>query len=124
MTADPDELPPHVKLIQMGRAYIVSRIVYAAAKLDLADQLAFGPKSARELAGFMQAHAPSLHRLMRTLASLGILTERPEQRFALTTLGEALRTTAPGSARSAIVFTGSPAAQKGWDQLVYSVQTG
>ena len=108
MTADPDELPPHVKLIQMGRAYIVSRIVYAAAKLDLADHLAFGPKSARELAGVMQAHAPSLHRLMRTLASLGILTERPEQRFALTTLGEALRTTAPGSARSALPVTRFP----------------
>jgi len=124
MTADIDELPPHVKLIQMGRAYIVSRIVYAAAKLNLADHLTSGPKSAGEIAGLMQAHAPSLHRLMRTLASLGILAERPEQRFALTTLGEALKTTAPGSARSAIMFTGSPAAQRGWDELVYSIQTG
>jgi hypothetical protein len=61
---------------------------------------------------------------MRTLASLGILTERPGQRFALTTLGEALRTAAPGSARSTIMFTGSPAAQMPWDHLVYSVQTG
>jgi hypothetical protein len=49
----------------------------------------------------MRVHAPSLHRLMRTLASLGLLTERTEQRFALTTLGEALKTGAPGSARSA-----------------------
>jgi len=29
-------LPPHVQLIQMGRSYIVSRAVYAAAKLGLA----------------------------------------------------------------------------------------
>ena len=35
----------------------------------------------------MRLHAPSLHRLMRTLASLGILTERDAQRFALTPLG-------------------------------------
>jgi hypothetical protein len=35
MTAiTPNELPPHAKLIQMGRAYIVSRVVYAAAKLE------------------------------------------------------------------------------------------
>jgi len=117
-------LPPHVRLIQMGRAHIVSRTVDAAAKLGLADQLAPGPKSAAELAGPMHVHAPSLHRLMRTLASLGILTERPEQRFALTNLGEALKTGAPGSARSSLIFSGSPWAQSGWDNLVYSVETG
>ena len=43
-------LPPHMQLIQMGRAHIVSRVVCAAAKLGLADQLASGPKSAAELA--------------------------------------------------------------------------
>src|SRR5258708_25993545 len=93
-------LPPHIQLIQMGRAHIVSRCVYAAAKLGLADQLASGPKSAGELARAMDLHALSLYRLMRTLASLGILTEQEEQRFALTNLGEALKTGAPGSARS------------------------
>jgi hypothetical protein len=45
----------------------------------------------------MHVHAPSLHRLMRTLASIGILTERTEQRFALTDLGEALKTGAAGT---------------------------
>ncbi len=116
-------LPPHIQLIQMSRAHIVSRAVYAAAKLGLADQLASGPKSAIELAGPMDVHAPSLHRLMRTLASLGILTERPEQRFALTGLGEALKTGALGSARSSVIFSGSPSLS-GWDNVVYSVQTG
>jgi len=117
-------LPPHQQLIQMGRAFIVSRTVYVAAKLGLADQLAAGPKSAAELAGPMQVHARSVHRLMRTLASLGILTERTEQRFALTDLGEALKTGAPGSARSTLIYSGSPAVQSGWDNLGYSVETG
>ena len=121
--AESEALPPHIQLIQMGRAHIVSRAVYAAAKLGLADQLASGPKSAIELAGPMDVHAPSLHRLMRTLASLGILTERPEQRFALTGLGEALKTGALGSARSSVIFSGSPSLS-GWDNVVYSVQTG
>jgi O-methyltransferase domain/Dimerisation domain len=116
-------VPPHIQLIQMGRAHIVSRAVYAAAKLGLADQLASGPKNAIELAGPMNVHGPSLHRLMRTLASLGILTEQPEQRFALTGLGEALKTGAPGSARSSVIFSGSPSLS-GWDNVVYSVQTG
>ena len=113
---------PHIQLIQMGRAFVVSRTLYAAAKLGLADQLASGPKSAEELARPMQVHAPSLHRLMRTLASLGILAERTEQRFALTDLGEALKSGAP--ATSSLLISGSPWAQSGWDNLVYSVQTG
>src|SRR6266404_9262785 len=117
-------LPPHVRLIQMGRAHIVSRTVYAAAKLGLADQLAPGPKSAAELAGPMRVHAPSLHRLMRTLASLGLLTERTEQRFALTTLGEALKTGAPGSARSAVLALCSSWFASAFDHIVHSVQTG
>lgn len=119
-----DALPPHVQLIQMGRSHVESRTVYAAAKLGLADQLASGPKSAAELAGPLHVHAPSLHRLMRTLASMGILTERMEQRFDLTDLGEALRTGAPGSARSAVIFSGSPSSQSGWDNVVYSIETG
>ena len=61
-----------------------------------------------ELAGPMNVHAPSLHRLMRTLANLGILTEQAEGRFALTSLGEALKTGAPGSAKSAVIFAVSP----------------
>jgi O-methyltransferase/methyltransferase family protein len=122
--ANSDELAPHVKLIQMGRAFVVSRTLYAAAKLGLADHLAAGAKSAVELAGVMHVHAPSLRRLMRTLASLGVLTELPEQWFALTALGEALKTGAPGAARSAVMYSGGRAAQSGWDQLVYSVQTG
>ena len=81
-------------------------------------------KARCELAGSMHVHAPSLHRLMRTLASLGILTERPEQRFALTELGEALKTGAPGSARSSVIFSGSPSSQSGWDNVVYSIETG
>ena len=123
MPAASQDPPPHVQLIQMGLAFIASRTVYAAAKLGLADQLSCGPKNAIELAGLMPVHAPSLHRLMRTLASLGILTEQTEQRFALTDVGEALKTDAPGAARSSLIFLGSPS-QSGWDNLLYSVETG
>jgi hypothetical protein len=116
-------LPPHAQLIQMGIASWVSAVVYAAAKLGLADQLATEPKNAAELAGPMRMHAPSLHRLMRTLASLGILTERDAQRFALTPVGEALRTGAPGSARSTLIAFGGTF-WHGWEEIVYSLETG
>lgn len=123
-TAEFQALPPHAQLIQMGTASWVSGIVYAAATLGLADHLAAGPKSAVELAGATATHAPSLHRLMRTLASLGILTERDTQRFALTPLGEALKTGAPGSARATLMAFCSPWFSGGWQEILHSVQTG
>ena len=124
LQAVPSKLPPHVQLIQMATGAWVARTVYAAAMLGLADQLTDGPKSAAELARPVRAHAPSLHRLMRTLASLGILAEQKEQRYVLTTLGAALKTNAPGSAKSTVLTLGSPWAESAWDHLVYSVQTG
>jgi O-methyltransferase domain/Dimerisation domain len=117
-------LPPHVQLIQMGTASWVSATVYAAAKLGLADHLAAAPRSAAELAGPTRTHAPSLHRLMRTLAGLGILTERDEQQFALTSLGEALKTDAPGSARATLMAFCGPAFWHSWEEIVYSLETG
>jgi hypothetical protein len=108
----------------MGTAYWASRVVYAAVKLGLADQISAGAKSAEELAGSVGAHAPSLHRLMRTLASLGILTERTERRFALTVLGEALMTGAPGLARASLLTVGSHWFVGSFDNIIHSIQTG
>src|SRR5262249_10345941 len=119
----PHSLPSHVRLIQMG-SFAVPRVLYIAAELGLADELQSGPKSAAELAGPMKLHSPSLHRLMRTLAGLGILAEHEAQRFALTPLGEALKTGAPHSARSALRAFGRLHVQRAWDHFAYSLQTG
>ena len=68
--------------------------------------------------------APSLYRLMRALANLGILTEDATHHFALTPLGEALKTGAPGSARATILTFASDWWVRGFGQLLYSVETG
>ena len=124
MTAKQQAPPPHAQLIQMAAASWVSATVYAAAKLAIADHLAAGPRSAAELAGPTGTHAPSLHRLLRTLAGLGILTEWEGQRFALTPLGESLKAGAPGSARSTVLAFCNPTFWRSWEEIVYSLQTG
>jgi alkyl hydroperoxide reductase subunit AhpC/ubiquinone/menaquinone biosynthesis C-methylase UbiE len=116
--------PPHAQLIEMATGHWISRIVYVAAKLGLADRLAEGPKSADELAGPTGTHAPSLYRLMRTLAHLGILSEGADQRFSLTPLGEAMKRNAPGAACAAILTLASDWCADGFGELLYSIQTG
>lgn len=119
-----DPLPPHAQLVHMGTAHWVSHILYVAAKLSLTDHLAEGPKGADELAAVTNTHAPSLGRFMRTLAHLGLVTEDGTGRFALTPLGEALKTGATGAARAAILTLASPWMTSGWERLLESVQTG
>lgn len=116
--------PPHAQLVQMAMAHWVSRIVWLAAQLGLADLLAAGPKTAEDLAGPTGTHAPSLYRLMRTLSHLGILTESDSHAFALTPLGEALRSGAPGSARASVLTVASDWWFRGFGELEHSVRTG
>src|SRR4051812_46473179 len=123
-SGQPEALPPHAQLVQMGMAHWVSHIVYVAAKLGLADHLADGPRSAEELAAVTATHGPSLYRLMRTLAGMGVFFEDAEHRFSLTSLGEALRTGAPGSARATILTLAGDWFSRGWEEFLYSVQTG
>jgi O-methyltransferase domain len=117
-------LPAHAVLIQMAMAQWVSHIVYVAADLNLADHLTTGPRTAEELAGPTNTHAPSLYRFLRTLGNLGIVIEDAAHRFALTPLGEALTTGAPGAARATILTVASDWWTRGFAELRYSLETG
>ena len=117
-------VPAHVQLIQMCAGAWVAAAVHAAAKIELADHLADGPRTATELAVRTGSHAPSLYRFLRTIASLGILTEAEGERFSLTPLGEALKTGAPGAARSTLLAFGGPAFWRTWEEIGYSLDTG
>lgn len=118
------QAPAHVQVIQMATGYWVARALYAAARLGLADLLADGSKSAPELADVTQTHAPSLYRLLRALASVGLFTESDDHRFALTALGATLKTGAPGAARSTVMALAGQWMWGTWNEFLYSIQTG
>jgi hypothetical protein len=120
----PEAQPAQHQLIRMATAHWVSRLLYVAAQMNLADCLAEGSKTAEEVAWSAAADAPSLYRVMRTLASLGLFTEDPSHRFSLTPLGEALKTGTPGSVRTSVLTLAGDLSTKSLDHLLYSVQTG
>jgi O-methyltransferase domain/Dimerisation domain len=123
-TAQTKTPPPQVQLVQMTLAHWTSRLLHAAVQLGLADHLADGPKTATELGQTTATDAPSLYRLLRTLASFGIFTEDSAHRFALTPLGEALKTGAPGGGRAAVLTLADDQFMPSNEQFLYSLQTG
>ena len=117
-------IPPGIVLYQIGIGHYFSRALALAAKLGLADLLKDGPRFYGDLAKATQTHPPSLNRMMRLLASVGVFEERDKGTFALTSLGELLRTGVPGSMRSAVLLFAGIGIQDAWKELEYCVQTG
>jgi len=70
-----DELPPPIALVRMATGHYVSRAVHVAAALGIADLLGEGPRHYAELAKATGTHAPSLNRVLRLLASVGVFAE-------------------------------------------------
>lgn len=115
---------PHPTLMPLIIGFMPARVIHVAAELGLADRLADGPKDVEVLASETDAHEPSLHRLLRALASLGVVDEHESGRFALTPLGEQLRTGVPGSQRNLAMMFGGERAWRCWGELLHSVRTG
>jgi hypothetical protein len=118
-----EQLSPPEQMSRMLTGYWISQALYVAAKLGVADLLVPGPRTIDELAQATGTHGPSLYRLLRALASMGVFVEQADRRFALTPLAECLRSDVPGSQRSLAIMVGEEHYQA-WGQLLYSVQTG
>jgi hypothetical protein len=112
------------QVIQMLAGRAVSQAISVAAELGIADALKDGPKGVDELAAATSTHAPSLYRLLRALASVGIFAEIEDRQFSLTPLAACLRGDAPDSIRNFARWFGVPLILRGWDELLHSVKTG
>ena len=115
--------PLPVTLVQMMSGYWVTQAVYVAAKLGIADLLANGPVSSDDLATATHTDGPSLHRVLRALASVRVFSEVIPGRFALTPLAALLRSGTPDSMRAlAIMFAEEQ--YRAWGDMLHSVRTG
>jgi O-methyltransferase/methyltransferase family protein len=121
----PQDVPPSAQLLHMiFDSFILSRAISVAAKLGIADLLKADAKTADELAQATRVYTPSLYRVLRALASVGIFAEDETGRFHLTPLAEPLRSDASDSWRAFANFLGSDWAYRAYGDILHSVQTG
>jgi O-methyltransferase domain/Dimerisation domain len=119
----PPDLTSQAPILGLIGGFMVSQALYVTAKLGIPDLLKEGPKDSTELAEATGTHALSLYRLLRMLASVGVVAQDEMGRFALTSLGSPLQTGAPDSMWALAIMMGEES-YRAWGELLYSVRTG
>ncbi len=117
------EISPVETMLEMMSGFWVSRGIYVAAKLGIADYLQVGGKTAEELAELTETHADSLYRVLRMLAMAGIFRQDGKT-FSLTPISETLLSDAPGSLRFAAIAEMGEVHYDAWGNIMHSVKTG
>ena len=117
-------VPAPAAMMEMIVGAWISQAITAVAELGVADALADGPLPIEELAARVGADADALHRLLRALIGRGVFRRRPDGRYALNLLADALRSDAPVSMAWAARFYGSREQRERWTRLVDSIRTG
>jgi O-methyltransferase domain/Dimerisation domain len=112
------------ELHRLLNGYQVSQALHVVTALGIPDRLANGPCSSQELAAAVGASDGPLYRLLRTVAAIGVLEELAGRRFALTELGEGLRSDVPGSLAGWAAFVGRGYYWAAWSGLIDGVRTG
>ena len=120
----PSTIPPPAQMFGMITGFWVSQIIGVAARLNIADHLRGGPKSAHELAALTGAEPSALFRVLRAAASLGVFQLSADHRFSLTPLGETLASGVPGSMREMAIMQTSKGHWLPWGRLDEAVRTG
>lgn len=119
-----DNPRPSVALKRLVDGYQVTQAIHVVATLGIADLLRDGPRASDDLAAMTDTHPGALYRLLRALASVGVFAEESDRRFALTPLGDCLRSDAPEPVNGWAAFIGRPYHWSAWADLLHSVRTG
>ena len=105
---------PWLDILTLINGFQISQAIHVASTLRVADHLKDGPRSSDELASLTKSHVGSLYRLLRALASVGIFRENENRTFALTPMGDCLRSDSATPIGAWAEYIGSPYVWRAW----------
>jgi SAM-dependent methyltransferase len=119
-----EDLPPAFALRRLIFGHRLTEMIAVATRLGLADLLGDSAQTASELAAQLDANPNALHRLLRALASVGVVAAYEHDQYALTPIGQCLRSDAPDSQRAWVLMESADFFQQSWADLGTAVRTG
>ncbi len=126
MTDKPTATPTEAQLL-LTQLLFGKQLTYAlsgAARLGVADHMDGTPQPIEDIAAKTGAHAPSLYRVMRLLASMGVFKETPPQHFALAPAGALLKSDVPGTLRYFAMMFGDPWTTRAYEHFADILRDG
>src|SRR4051794_35866262 len=107
--------------LDMVSSMMAAKIVSAAVELGIPGILGEESLTVEEITRNTGTHGPSLRRLLRALAGLGVVEENGPGCYALTELGRLLRPDVPGSVGRLMMTRCAPEFWRSWGELVGSI---
>jgi hypothetical protein len=101
-----------------------SQILYAGVKLGVFDIASPEPLSAVEMAKELSVDPALFYRLLRALASIGLLKESAGRRFSVTSMGKLLRSDNPQTLRGVALLEEGPEHYAIWKHLTAMIKDG
>jgi hypothetical protein len=117
--------PPPFRLIQIGSAFWLSRVLYVAVRLDIASVLGDGQFAVDVIAVRVSAQGDAVYRLLRMLATMGVFKEVSPRVFKNNGLSAYLREDNPNNVKAMILMHNSVEMSQPWyQQLEQAVRSG
>lgn len=110
-------------LLQLLAGEWISRCIFVAAKLEIADHLEESPMSAKDLAELTHTNPDSLYRIIRLLSSVGVFEEKEDGVFSNNHVSLLLSKRNPDTLRAYTLLFGEVHHQS-LDQMLRSVKEG
>ncbi|HEY8978047.1 MAG TPA: methyltransferase [Streptomyces sp.] len=111
-------------LLQLLTGHMAPQVIHTATRLGLPDLLATGVRTAPELAARTDTHAPTLARLLRAMACVGLVTEPSPGHYDLTPMGALLCRDSDDSLNATVLLNFREEAWRSWGGLLHSLTTG
>lgn len=126
LQAIPNKLTPApFRLMQIGSAFWQSRALYVATRLDIATVLGNEELDADTIAARVSTKADPMRRLLRLLASMGVLQETAPHLYRNNKISTFLRTDNPKNVRAIILMHNSNAMSRPWyEHLEQGIREG
>lgn len=116
--------PAPLSLVKWLMGVPIVQAIHVAVKTGLIDALTSGPLAVEQLSTAIGANPDALRRLLRMLASIGVVARVDGARVALTPMGRYLHADTPGSVRDLAILGGEAWHLQPWANLLESVMTG
>lgn len=104
--------------------FMTTQAIHAGCKLGLFDLLAEGKRTASDIALHTGSNPLAIQRLLRFLASIGIVVEDDGSQYSCTSLGEWLQPRHPQSLHGLALLFGAPFMWSSWADFTETVRTG